>query len=119
MSKRKDPESNRGDLARQVERLAYEALRRSGELFPITPEDVARVEKQLGDVPEPVPRSLLTPPDLSASPALRRLRLVSSPLDAETQKNLARAAREGKAIPPEIEERMRRDREAAERDGKK
>lgn len=113
MTRRHRSKEERDEFRRRVERLAYEALRRSGELVPITPEDVARIEA-LDDV-DALPPSLLTPPDLastSATPPIRE----PSPIDPATQRNMARAAREGKAIPETIEERMRIDRELAEGD---
>ena len=41
--------------------------------------------------------------------------LALTPVVSETPELLARAVREGKHIPPDIEERMRHDREMAER----
>jgi hypothetical protein len=108
MSKRKDPLAERDELRRQMERLAVEALRRAGDLVPVTPEEVAAIEEREGVMP---PRRL-TPPDLT-KPFVRKTRLACAPVDEEVAENLARAARDGKTISAEIEERMRKDRAAA------
>jgi len=116
MTTRKRAEED-GEYARDaVERLMFEALRRFGDVVPATPEDVARLEQRLSDEPESVPESMLTPPDLE-KPVTRPLAHLPRPVDASTQRDMARASREGKAISQEIEERMRLDREAAERNG--
>lgn len=112
MSKRKDLLAERDELRRQMERLAYVALRRAGELVPVTPEEVAAVEEREGVMPDE-PR--LSPPDLT-KPYVPKLRLACAPVDEQVRQNLARAAREGKTISAEIEERMRKDREAARPD---
>lgn len=106
----------------EVERLVYDAMRSSGWLPPETEEDVARAEEELAREPVPLPEDLKDP-----SAVIQRLTRceprspLGLPSSAETEGNLARAAREGGEIPEEAEERMRADREAAEReaDGKK
>jgi hypothetical protein len=108
--KRKKPD--RATLEREV----LQAMHDEGWLAPETESDVARAEAQLAAEKIQIPASFENPRDL-----LRRARKIrtnnASAMDqqhVEARENLARAAREGGTIAPEIEERMRRDRDAAE-----
>lgn len=101
-----------------LERDLRAALGAVGWLPPETPDEVARAEAELAASAPAVPGALADP----AAAWSRRetdlpvLRLPGFSDDAPTAaKDLARAARHGGRITPEVEEQMRRDREEAER----
>jgi hypothetical protein len=113
--KEKESPEDLGDLEQQV----YKAFVAKGWIIPQTEEDVARAEAELAKGCEELPAELR---DLYA--VLKRSRrpragvLPLSPAECdETLMHLARAARAGREIPPEVEERMKRDRAAAEQEG--
>ena len=87
-----------------------------GWLMPRDPDAVRRAEAELGPGPMHLPESLADAADVFDSPSgLDCGASTPFPRDADVDATLARAAREGGAIAPEIEQRMRRDRAAAER----
>lgn len=102
------------------ERLVHDVVRSCGSLRPETVDDVLKAETALADrSEEPRKRRARDPYDL-----LRRgpkgfydCQPLSGEADAVEQEIAlaARAARDGKEIPADIEEQMRQDREAAER----
>ncbi|MHC4717690.1 MAG: VOC family protein [Planctomycetota bacterium] len=101
----------------EMEQDVHAALIANGWLTPTREDDVDAAEAELRDDPVELPADLADPAAVferaasEAQPAL--LRFPGSPdIDA----TLARAAREGGTVTPEIEEIMRRDREAAERE---
>lgn len=101
-----------------VERLAHRAARNAGWLMPETEDEVAQAELELAINPVPLPPELADPSAIlnhltgcQSVPGPIRLRI-----SADVETNLARAAREGSDISPDVEARMRADREAAERD---
>lgn len=117
MSTHKQPENN-GPLQSKVnvERHVFDAMRSLGWIIPTTEEDVAFAEAMLSREVVELPEELKDPypilesidadcPPIPAAPV---------PRDAQVEENLARAAREGGDIQPEIEQQMRRDRQAAE-----
>jgi hypothetical protein len=89
------------------------ALRRRGDLPPLTDEDVARAERRpCARVPRPLreaPPAPVKDEELRPPDGLVRL---WDPGAAELP--MARAARQGGTVPPGIERIMRRDRERAE-----
>jgi hypothetical protein len=117
MSTHKKPEKD-GPPPNEVnlERKVHEAMRSLGWIIPTTEGDVARAESMLSKEPLELPEELKDPYQIletmnsDCSPSDPD----SSPVDPEVEENLARAAREGGVIQPEIEQRMRRDRQAAE-----
>lgn len=86
-----------------------------GWLVPQSEQDVLRAEAQLAEHPVELPADL-------ADPAAARRRAESAPRPlrlghgGDIERDLARAARQGGDIPPEIEQIMRRDRLSAERE---
>lgn len=99
----------------QFEEDLHRALRLEGLLVPETEEEVCAAEAQnLGDAP---PLELRDPYAVLKRVRGRRRNAVPSggAGSPETEENLARAAREGGKIPPDVERLMRGDREAAER----
>jgi len=96
-----------------------EALALMGWVAPQREEEVARAEEELAEHPAGLPEELR-----DAAAAFEReddggeviLGPLPSSASAYLDATLARAAREGGEITAEIEERMRRDREKAERE---
>ncbi len=94
----------------------YAALRRTGAVVPTNEETVAAAELWVAIDGPPLPAELLDVPRVLATrhPDSWPTGLIrpwdSSSMDA----TLARAAREGGTLSPEIEEVMRRDREIAQ-----
>ena len=106
--------------ADDMEADVYDALRALGWVVPQSEDDVRDAEDELQPAPSDLPDELK-----NAEAMLRRPRRTAPPpagphlplpSDPDIDSTLARAAREGGHIPPDIEEAMRRDRQAAERD---
>ncbi|PIO49192.1 MAG: hypothetical protein CMR00_00470 [[Chlorobium] sp. 445] len=70
------------------------------------------VERALASGHLHLPKTLESPDAIFAKLNERQDRAIS--LDSAIQEQMARAAREGGVIPPDVEEKMRRDRQAAE-----
>jgi hypothetical protein len=101
---------------RQLDELMREAMVCLGWLIPTTPEAVARAEAELDEESIELPESLQDPYVLlDATVRPRSTTPVRQPSNDDIVQCLARAAREGKDIPAEVEEQMRKDRERAER----
>lgn len=117
----RDRQPDEGCAAAEGETLAqdvHEAMRLLGWTAPVCDEDVLRAEAELAAKPPELPRALQDPNavfDRPAQPPAAGPRL-PFPANADIDATLARAARECGHITPEIEEAMRRDREAAERE---
>jgi hypothetical protein len=98
-----------------LKRHVYEAMRSLGWIIPTTEEDVERAEALLSkeniELPEELrdPYAILASMDSNCPPSS----VESIPAATAIEENLARAAREGGAIQPEIEQQMRRDCQAA------
>jgi hypothetical protein len=91
----------------QVERTLYNALIEAGLLIPTTEEEVEIAER----LPAlELPASLRDPHVILA----RKPRKAPIIPITTAEQNLARAAREGKPVPPHVEARMRQDRKDAE-----
>ena len=95
----------------------HRALASLGWRLPQTGDEIAEAEEWAKSNPPDVPAHVADPVQALARPTLRSvpLRPVSLEAEEEVEENLARAAREGAEIPAEIEERMRKDRDDAER----
>ena len=99
------------------ERDVHEALKSLGWVVPESEHDVRQAEEDLAESRIGLPESLTDAAAVFERKAARGFANVSplcSPLDRQSEQDLARAARQGGPIPPEMEERMRRDRKAAE-----
>jgi hypothetical protein len=105
-----DPSEEFGELELQV----YEAFLARGWIIPQTEADVSKAEAQMADEEcEELPSELRDPYAVLRRASESQTKVVSlHPVEEATP--MARAAREGKDIPPEVEEQMRQDREAAE-----
>jgi hypothetical protein len=98
----------------QFEKDLHCALRQEGLLLPETEEEVGAAEAQKGAAALPLelrdPRAVLK--------RVRGRRRKAVPVGtniSDAEDDLARAAREGGKIPPDVERLMQCDREAAER----
>jgi len=109
------------DISAELDELelhVYEAFLARGWIIPQTQADVSRAEAQMaGKKCEELPPSLRDPDAVLRRSLEMKAKVVSlQPAeDDETPELLARAARAGKDIPTDIEERMRQDRDAAEK----
>lgn len=100
----------------ELEQQVYEAFLARGWIIPQTEGDVSAAEATITDEDyEELPPELRDPDKvLNRSPSRRGRVAVLQPDDPGTSELLARAARAGKNIPLEVEDRMKRDRKAAE-----
>jgi len=102
-----------------LEQEVHQALRAMGWVVPQDGAAVQAVESKLAAEAITLPEALR-----DADAALRGLsqavgvepRPIAFGGDSDIEAGLARAAREGGTIPPKVEELMRRDRQAAERE---
>lgn len=103
------------DQDEQFNQLVLRALEQDGSLIPSTPDGVARAEPELPNKDAELPASLATFDDALQLASEKRL-MNCAPLQMPTgmEENLARAAREGGEVPPQVEAQMRADRAAAE-----
>jgi hypothetical protein len=97
------------------EQLIYDAMQSLGWLVPLTPEEVARAEMALALDPVELPESLRDPAAILDEQSKERTSFPCPAGESAAAEQLARVAREGGAIPPEVEARIRKDRERAER----
>lgn len=98
-----------------LEREILQAMHDDDWLAPETEEAVKRAEAQLAEEKIAIPTSFERPRDLlRGSGKIRVIRRSKLNDQSETREDLARAAREGGTISPEIEQRMKTDRDRAE-----
>jgi hypothetical protein len=119
----KPTRSHEGNQSGETEQLIHEYMRRCGQLIPQTPEEVAMAEAWIAKHDIAVPETLRSAKGCSLPTHQTAARLLKFPKASSVASNdvtqcLARAAREGKSIPPEVEEQMKRDREQKEREAK-
>ncbi|MCO6437314.1 MAG: hypothetical protein J5J06_09535 [Phycisphaerae bacterium] len=115
MSRAKDNNSQPSSIDDTAfDALVYRVLSATGRIVPRTEEEVAQVEAEIDEWDVELPEGLSRPPtgpspvdDADAEPVLEKPFLTTS-------ENLARAARCGAEIPPEIQQRMEADRQRAE-----
>ena len=118
MGKKPHKEIEPSEEFEELELQVYEAFLARGWIIPQTEADVSRAEAEMsaGECEE-LPSKLHDPYAVLKRSSERQAKVMSLQQadDDEMPEQMARAARFGKDIPPEIEERMRQDREAAER----
>jgi hypothetical protein len=91
------------------------AMRRAQWLVPETVEEVAKAEAEVEKTVTDRPTSFNDPLMLlTQGIRLNYVNSISPAEDEEVTEGLGRAAREGRVISPEVEERMKRDRDTAE-----
>jgi hypothetical protein len=93
-----------------------EAARSLGWLPPQSEEEVRRAEAEAEGKPLSLPDELRDPKEVFDRPTGRAVPSINPPEDARINATLSRAAREAGHLSPEIEEAMRRDREATEKE---
>jgi hypothetical protein len=114
-NKNKEPAPS--DKGREAD--VHQALRSLGWVTPECEDDVRRAEAELSGNATPLPESLTNAGAVfkdKAAGGLADVKPVSFSADPVAGENLARAARQGGKVPPEIEDRMHRDRQEAERE---
>ena len=116
MKRNEEPDKHDDAPGDDLQRNVHEALKSLGWAVPECEDGVSRAEAQSPAAGPALPEAL---GDAGAvldgkGGGLASARPHGFADDAASEENLARAAREGGKIPPEIEERMRRDRKAAE-----
>lgn len=96
----------------------HRTLSSLGWRLPETEDEIAEAEEWVENHPHNVPPHIADPAQALARPrgGVIPLRPVSLEAEEAVEENLGRAAREGGSIPPEIEERMKKDRDDAERE---
>lgn len=102
-----------------LEHEIHAGLASIGWLPPETEEDVARAEAELAEAAQPVPDKLRDPDatwNHASKSASMVLRLPGFADDSPAAEDMARAARGGRRLAPEVEDLMRRDRDAAEQE---
>jgi hypothetical protein len=111
-------ERNSGDSVESEDHL-YAALRAQGFLIPVSEAEVEQVELEMArdDVEMP---AVLQDPHFLEHAVERHAEAFKPNVDVVggfdgAAENLARAAREGGTISPEVDAQMQRDRERAER----
>lgn len=93
----------------------FDAMQRAGWLVPETVGEVARAEAEIDESSIDRPTSFEEPLELlSRGIRLNYVNSISPAEDARVTENLARAAREGSAISPTVEQRMKSDRDSAQ-----
>ena len=115
---REDDPFHDGDEA-EAGRAVHRALVLLGWLPPECDQDVTAAGAELSALGAALPTALADPAsawDRAFREDRPAVRLLHFPVDRGVEEGMARAARRGRKIAPEIEERMRRDREQAERD---
>ncbi|MDY7011938.1 MAG: hypothetical protein SVV80_14500, partial [Planctomycetota bacterium] len=116
----KNKESASGDKGHEpTDADVYRAMRLLGWTVPECEDDVRRAEVELSASATPLPESLTDAGAVfegQTARGLTNVKPVSFSADPATEENLARAARQGGKIPPEIEQRMQCDRQEAERE---
>jgi len=115
-TKEKSPDDFEG-----LEQQVYEAFLARGWIIPQTEGDVSMTEAKIEAEDNVELPNQLRDPDtvLRRGLGARSKVLALAPVFEETRDLLARAAREGRDISPDIEERMRHDREMADRKAEK
>jgi hypothetical protein len=103
------------DQFEKIEREVFKTLERLGWSIPLSEDEVARAEKEQEKNPVELPKGMEDPTRLLEKIKTSPPVVTNSPsVPKFTEENLARAAREGGEITPDVEERMRQDRKEAE-----
>ena len=113
-----------GEPGKRLADEVHDALRALGWVAAQTERDVQLAERQLAEGPErpELPAALRDPHAVRAGAPLGPQgphATLPLPAAGDADATLARAAREGGRVTPEIEQAMRRDRQAAERDARR
>lgn len=97
------------------DREMLQAMRKEHWLVPETVDEVTRAEAEIDESSIERPTSFDEPLELlSRGIRLNYVNSISPAEDEQVTENLARAAREGSAISPTVEQRMKSDRDSAQ-----
>ena len=111
-----DPNKKSDVTDPEIGQKLYRAVSSLGWRLPESDEEIAEAEQWVEEHPLDLPDEITDPEQaLGSSRRFMKRPLRTLPNEDVVADNLARAAREGKEIPPEIEARMKKDREDAER----
>ncbi len=117
--KKKPTKSMPGSNAANFDAELFQAMLLKGWLLPLTEDEVAIAESAIEK--EIVGPGLEIPNPLELLRANREQKQTASPRadfhNEQVEQNLAWAARNGKEIPPDVRDMMRKDRERAETEG--
>jgi hypothetical protein len=118
MSRDLERDRRRVDQNEELAADIHDAMRSLGWTVPTCVEDVLRAEADLAASPSPLPAELQDAKAVFERPDESPGADVVLPFggDADIDATLARAAREAGHITPEIEQAMRRDRQAAQQE---
>lgn len=118
------PKKNRANKESQgessnLEQLIFEAMKVKGWVLPETEEEVRAAESNHSEKWEELPPHLVDPYAVLRRARERQTTVVplAPPESREVEDNLARAAREGRPISADIEQKMKVDRQVAEQSG--
>ncbi|MCS7013614.1 MAG: hypothetical protein RML35_07185 [Chloroherpetonaceae bacterium] len=109
--------SSQSNMPDDLDALIYRTMVEMQWIEPISDETLKqdeqdfRAARKANEIHLP---QVLESPDVILAKLQKRHQAAGRSIGAEIQEQMARAAREGGAVPPEVEEQMRRDRAAAE-----
>lgn len=111
-------QNNSAGAGDEVDMLIHNAMRAAGWVLPKTPQEIELAEKALTEQPVNLPERLVDPYAVldRSSKAIRLGAEFPGPQSISAEQNLAQAAREGGEIPPDVQEQMKQDRQAAKDD---
>ena len=118
MSRKRKPDQAAAEGV-DLERDVYCALQAMGWIVPDNERDVESAQAALAEGAVSLPDTLRDSKAVLAGDGdwgSAGAGPIAFPSDVDVEQNLARAAREGGPIPPQIEQIMRKDRLAAERE---
>jgi len=98
-------------------RAICEVIHAALEQVPVTADQAEQAWKSLAGNAPPLPPALAEPKAIFHKPA-RAATVIPFPALPEVDATLARAAREAGHLTPEVQEQMRRDRQAAQEEAK-
>lgn len=116
-SQKRQGKSRGATNAEELEAEVFDAIRALGWAIPENEEEVKRAEAELAQEPVDVPDALRNADAVWNRVGHQEAGRQPSAFACNrvVLENLARAAREGGALTPEVEAQMRRDREQAEK----
>lgn len=112
----KHPKAPENQVETRVEAAVRSVLIATGRIVPQTPDEVRVAEGQSSQIS--LPANLQSPPTGPRGNACGRETIIRM-LDSKVSENLARAAKNGGQISPDVLARMERDRLEAEKNTKK
>jgi hypothetical protein len=98
-----------------IENAFVKSLRHHGFLFPETQTEleIVKSKKEIEEVP--LPSELEDPMQIIRRGKIESISSVEFPENSDVEENLARAAREGKDIPDDVKNQMKKDKDSSKR----